>query len=83
MRAACVALALYACGVLFATLSIWYSAQAAGEFASAELGSLTNDPNAPNDLKTAREHLERHRMWFPISLLVFIGASIWLAIKLS
>jgi hypothetical protein len=83
MRAACVSLGLYALGVACGTLSMWYSSQAAGWFASAELGSLTDDRDAPSDLKKARVLLERHRIFFPASIVLFIVATFWFALKLS
>jgi hypothetical protein len=83
LRAACVSLGLYALGVACGTLSMWYSAQASGEFASAELGGLRGDKTAPRDLERARDFLERHRKFFPISLIFFIAATIWIALKLS
>ena len=83
MRAACVSLGLYALGVACGTLSTWYAAQAAGQFASAELGILTNDPNASADLQKARKLLERHRTFFPVSLVLFVVATLYMAIRLS
>jgi len=83
VRGACVSLGLYALGVVCGTLSIWYSAQAAGQFASAELGTLRNDSNAATDLEKARRQLERHRMFFPVSLVLFVAATVFMAIRLS
>ena len=83
VRGACVSLGLYALGVACGTLSMWYASQAAGQFASAELGTLRNDPDAPKDLQKAREQLERHRRFFPASLALFVVASVFMAIRLS
>jgi len=83
MRAACVSLALYAIGVACGALSIWYSAQAAAWFASSALGNLTDDPGAANDLEKGRNLLERHKGLFPASIVLFLAASFWIALKLS
>lgn len=83
IRAACVSLGLYALGVACGTLSTWYAAQAAGLFGSAQLGILENDANAPEDLKNARKKLENHRAYFPVSLVLFFVATVYMAIRLS
>jgi hypothetical protein len=83
IRAACVSLGLYALGVVCGTLVMWLAARATGLFASAELGHLTKDKNAPEDLARAREFLIWHQRFFPISLGLFFVATVYMAIRLS
>jgi hypothetical protein len=80
---AILAFLLYAIGVACGALSIWYSAQAAAWFASSALGNLTDDPGAANDLEKGRNLLERHKGLFPASIVLFLAASFWIALKLS
>jgi hypothetical protein len=83
MRAACVSLGLYALGGACGTLSTWYAAQALGLFGSAQQGFLDRDKNAPTDLANARKKLESHKRYFPLSLVLFFVATVYMAIRLS
>jgi hypothetical protein len=79
LTAASYSLMAYALGVFFAALSVWCSTQAAANFGYQWEAIMDNDSYAEKFKEKGDRWLLGHHTTFALSILFFIGSSIWIA----
>lgn len=81
LRAAAIALAVYAIGVAVGAWSMWCSSQASAEWGYRWESVLDHDPVGEQQFRASAENwLYRHRGSMGLSILLFIGSSCWIAL---
>jgi hypothetical protein len=81
LRAAAIALAVYAIGVAWGAWSMWCSSQASAKWGYRWESVLDHDPVGEQQFRVSAENwLYRHRGSMALSMLFFIGSSCWIAL---